>query len=55
MILTIHEIYRIRQRGLRESDVEFIINNGTINGGKAMLTNKDSRKLIRKEKKPLVL
>ena len=47
MIITNHEHERRRQRGLKESDVHFIINNGTIRGTKAMLTNK----LIRKARK----
>ena len=55
MIITQHALERLRQRGLKESDVEFIINNGTIRGTKAMLTNKDSEEIIRKAKKTISL
>ena len=53
MIITGHALERLRQRGFRESDVEFILNNGTIKGTKAMLTNKDGAKLIEKAKKTI--
>ena len=53
MTITNHANERLRQRGLKESDVEFIINNGTVRGTKAMLTNKDRQELIRKAKKTI--
>ena len=51
MIIPGHALERLRQRGLRESDVEFILNNGTIRRKKAMLTNQRRGQVDRASKK----
>ena len=53
MVITGISLERLRQRGLKESDLDFIITNGTIKGRTAMLTNKDRARLIEQAKKTI--
>lgn len=48
---TKHAHARIRQRGMREQDVEFILNHGTENGDRVFLSARDADALILKAKK----
>jgi hypothetical protein len=50
---TKHARVRIRQRGLREGDVEFILNHGTDTGDGAILADKDARRVIAEAKKQI--
>ena len=52
---TKHGMARIRQRGLKESDVDFIMRNGTDTGDGYMVTEKDARNMIKKAKQLIAM
>ena len=52
-----HFIYHveriIRQRGIKDSDIDFILEYGTCKGQRAMITNKDCNIIVTKAKKSI--
>jgi len=50
---TNHARGRIRQRGLRERDVEFILNYGTDTGDGVILAKKDAQRIIANAKRQI--
>ena len=44
--LTIHARARVRQRGRRDEDVDFVLRHGTDTGDGVLLTNKDVQRLV---------
>jgi hypothetical protein len=50
---TNHAYARIRQRGLRERDVEFIVNYGTDTGDDTILAKTDARRVIPNAKRTI--
>jgi hypothetical protein len=51
--LSDHATARLKQRGIREVDVDFLIENGTKKGDHIVFTNKDFARLEREAKKLL--
>jgi hypothetical protein len=49
--LTGHAAARLRQRGLRDRDVDFILRHGTDTGDGAILAGKDVQRLIKDAKR----
>ncbi len=48
--LSEHGAVRLKQRGIRESDVDFLVENGTKKGDMIVFTNKDFAKMEKKAK-----
>ena len=53
--VTEHALKRLRQRGLRECDIAFIISHGSAIGDGVYLRDKDAEEIIRKAKMSIAL
>jgi hypothetical protein len=54
-VLTMHAEARLRQRGLRERDVEFILRFGTDHGDRVILSAQDVQRIIIEAKRMITM
>jgi hypothetical protein len=53
--VTEHALKRLRQRGLRECDIAFVVRHGSVVGDGVYLRDKDAEEIIRQAKSSIAL